>query len=170
MKVIQAVPLTKEAFAPFGEYYDMVSPTGYALQGELHSFYPDRISEFYSGRVAFSPMTVKKPSKMTVTQLEYHTTTPEMLFPMNDDMVIHVAPASGGKPVTALTQAFIVPKFTLVKIRTAIWHLAPLPLHEPVLNVVVILPECTYANDCTVVPLGEEEQFEIVCPPDQKNI
>ena len=26
----------------------------------------------------------------------------------------------------------------------------------------MILPECTYANDCTVVPLKEEEQFEII--------
>lgn len=26
----------------------------------------------------------------------------------------------------------------------------------------IILPECTYANDCTVVDLPEDQQFEII--------
>jgi len=29
------------------------------------------------------------------------------------------------------------------------------------LTAMIILPECTYANDCTVVDLAEDEQFEI---------
>ena len=43
MRKIQAMPLDREAFAPFGEYYDMLHPSGYALAGEIHKFYPDRI-------------------------------------------------------------------------------------------------------------------------------
>ncbi len=54
-----------------------------------------------------------------------------------------------------------VPRGTLVKISTAIWHLAPLPAHEEELQAMIILPECTYANDCTVVDLKKEEQFVI---------
>lgn len=99
---------------------------------------------------------------MTVKAVEYHTTTPEMILPLNDDMIIHVAPASGGTPVTGLTEAFVIPRGTLVKINTAVWHLAPLPVHEEELHAMIILPECTYANDCTVVELKEEEWFEIV--------
>ena len=57
---------------------------------------------------------------------------------------------------------FIVQKNTLVKINAAIWHLAPLPKSADELCAMIILPECTYANDCTVVPLKEEEQFEII--------
>ena len=30
------------------------------------------------------------------------------------------------------------------------------------LTAMIILPECTYANDCTVVDLTAEQQFEIV--------
>ena len=30
---------------PFGVYYDYLNPEGYALEGEIHKFYPDRISE-----------------------------------------------------------------------------------------------------------------------------
>ena len=84
-----------------------------------------------------------------------------MILPLNDDMIVHVAPASAGTPVPELTKAFIVPKGTLVKIHTAVWHLAPLPVHEEELQALIILPECTYANDCTVVDFKEEDQFII---------
>ena len=99
---------------------------------------------------------------MLFRSVEFHTTTWEMIMPLNDDMVLHVAPASAGTPVPDLAQAFIVPKNTLVKINAAIWHLAPLPKSADELCAMIILPECTYANDCTVVPLKEEEQFEII--------
>ncbi len=161
MRKIQVMELSREAFAPYGEYYDMLHPEGYALEGEIHRFYPDRLSESSVTRVAYSPIEVKKEERMIVKAVEYHTTTPELILPLNDDMIIHVAPASGGCPVTELTKAFIVPCGTLVKIRTAIWHLAPLPVNAETLHAMIILPECVYANDCTVVELDETEQFEI---------
>ena len=77
-------------------------------------------------------------------------------------MILHVAPASAGMPVTHLAKAFLVPKHTLVKMNAAIWHLAPLPATKEQLTAMIILPECTYANDCTVVDLPPEQQFEIV--------
>ena len=136
MRKIKAEPLTCEAYAPFGTFYSMTDPRGYSLNGELHRFFPDRMAESY-------------------------LTTPEMILPLNDDMVLHVAPASAGTPVPELTKAFIVPKGTLVTINTAVWHLAPLPVSEPELQAMIILPECTYANDCTVVDFPEEDQFVI---------
>ena len=162
MKTIKAEPITNEAFAPFGQFYTMDKPQGYALCGELHSFYPDRINADSTHRVGYSPIIVKKPEKMIITQQEYHTTTWEMILPLDDDMILHVAPASAGTPVTDLAKAFIVPKNTLVKMNSAIWHLAPLPANNQQLTAMIILPECTYANDCTVVDLSEEQQFEIV--------
>ena len=33
---------------------------------------------------------------MVITQQEYHTTTWEMILPLDDDMIIHCAPASAG--------------------------------------------------------------------------
>ena len=113
-------------------------------------------------RVGFSPILVKKPERMIITQQEYHTTTWEMIMPLDDDMILHVAPASAGTPVTEHAKAFIVPKHTLVKMNAAIWHLAPLPAKNPQLTAMIVLPECTYANDCTVVDLPAEQQFEIV--------
>ena len=162
MKTIKAVPISNEAFAPFGQFYPMDAPKGYALCGELHSFFPDRLVADSQHRVGYSPIVVKKPEKMIITQQEYHTTTWEMILPMDDDMILHVAPASAGTPVGQYAQAFIVPKHTLVKLNAAIWHLAPLPASKEALTAMIILPECTYANDCTVVDLPADQQFEII--------
>lgn len=162
MKTIKAVPITHESFAPFGQFYPLAAPQGYALEGEIHRFYPDRLTACAGGEVGYSPIVVQKPEKMHITAVEYHTTTCEMILPLTDDMVLHVAPASAGVPQPQLTEAFLVPRHTLVKLNTAIWHLAPLPAAQASLTALIILPVCTYANDCTVVSLAEDEQFEIV--------
>lgn len=162
MKQIKLELITHENFAPFGQFCDMSHPNGYALCGELHQFFPDRITADSEHRVGYSPIVVKKPQRMIVTQQEYHTGTWEMILPLDDDMIIHCAPASAGAIVTDHVKAFLVPKHTLVKMNAAIWHLAPLPANNEQLTAMIILPECTYCNDCTVVDLAEDEQFEIV--------
>lgn len=161
MRTIKVSKLTKEAFAPFGEYYKMDKPEGYSLNGEIHSFFPDRLIAHQGAKIGYSPITVKKPDKMLITQVEYHTTTAEMIMPLNDDMILHVAPPSAGKPVPEFTKAFIVPKHTLIKMNACVWHLAPLPKSKDELIAMIILPECTYMNDCKVVSLSKDEQFVI---------
>ncbi len=161
MLQIKAEPITNENFAPFGRFYNMAQPQGYALKGALHSFFPDRLTANAMCNLAFSPILVNRPEKFIITQQEYHTTTWEMILPLNDDMIIHCAPASAGKSVNEFAKAFIVPKNTLVLINAAIWHLAPLPATKEQLSAMIVLPECIYANDCTVVDLTEEQSFEI---------
>lgn len=161
MLEIKVEKITNENFAPFGRFYNMSEPGGYALQGEIHRFFPDRLTAGASCNLAFSPIMVKKPERMIITQQEYHLTTWEMILPLNDDMIIHCAPASAGKSVNEFAKAFIVPKNTLVLINAAIWHLAPLPVSKDELNAMIILPECIYAKDCTVVDLAPDQYFEI---------
>ena len=162
MRQIKIEKLTAEAFAPFGRFYNMDDPDGYALEGAIHKFYPDRIRDAYTGHVGFSAIRVRKPEKMIIDSVEYHTTTSEIILPLNGDMILHVAPASAGTPVTHLTKAFLVPKGTMVQLNAAIWHLCPLPAEVDELHALIILPECTYANDCPVVQLAADQQFEIV--------
>lgn len=162
MRQVKIEKITRDAFAPFGEFYEMGNPDGHALCGAIHKFYPDRMTTACSGRLAFSPLVVKKPEAMVITQQEYHVTAEELILPLDDDMILHVAPASGGAVVTEYAKAFLVPKNTLVKLKAAIWHLAPLPAAKEQLTALIILPECTYAKDCPVVDLSADEQFEIV--------
>ncbi len=163
MKTIKLEKLTKEAFAPFGQYYDMITPDGYPLTGEIHRFFPDRLTAgTYNTNVAFSPILVKKPEEMLITAAEYHTTTCEIIMPLNDDMILHVAPPSAGKPLPEYTHAFLVPKNTIIKMNACVWHLAPLPANADELCAMIVLPECTYMNDCTVVDFSDDEKFVIV--------
>ena len=98
---------------------------------------------------------------MIVSQAEYHNTTGEGVFVIDDDAVIHVAPPSNRVIVPEKTEAFIVPKGTLVKLNTGVWHLAALPVHNDLLHVMIILPERIYANDCIVCDYPEDRQVEI---------
>ena len=160
MREVKAVKINAADFAPYGTFCNMTEPEGYPLTGEIHKFYPDRISGTCTGSMAFSPIAVRKDERV-VKMAEYHTTTWEGIVALDDDMIIHVAPASGGTPVPELAKAFIVPKGYMVKINAAIWHLCPLPLNNYELHAMIILPECTYANDCTVVEFEEKDWFKI---------
>ena len=125
MLKIHVEPLKKESFAPYGAYTDFLHPDGYALCGDLHHFFPDRLLQYASGPI------------------------------------LHVAQPSGGVPIPDQTHAFLVPRGTMVRINAGVWHLCPLPVDEQTLFCMIALPECTYTNDCTVVPLSAAQQFEI---------
>ena len=163
MRTIKAVPITTENFRPYGSFASILAPKGNCFPGD-NTFYPDQVElNVQGGRpITFSPLTVKKPERMIVTQAEYHTTTGEGILVLDDDAVIHVAPPSNREIVPEKTEAFIVPKGTLVKLNTGVWHLAALPVHIDLLHVLIVLPERTYANDCVVCDYPEDRQFEIV--------
>ena len=163
MRTIKAVPITVENFRPYGSFTSMLEPKGNCFPGD-NTFYPDQVELNVQGGkpITFSPLVVKKPERMIVTQAEYHNYTGEGVFVIDDDAVIHVAPPSNKVIVPEKTEAFIVPKGTLVKLNTGVWHLAALPVHNDVLHVMIILPERIYANDCTVCDYPEDRQVEIL--------
>ena len=160
MRTIQAKPLTADAFRQYGTFWSAVDGEGYGLGGGFFTFYPDRIAVSSEKRIGFSTLKVSKPEKYIVEELEYHKTTWEMFMPLNDDAVLHAAPKSGGDVVTELTEAFIVPKGTMVKLDAAVWHLAAMPVNVEELQSLIVLPEGTYMNDCTKVALNDEQKFE----------
>ncbi len=164
MRQIKAQPLTLEDFAPFGCFASVMEPKGEALHGEIHSFYRENSRYFYEGKlpVGFSPIVVKRPDKMVITCAEYHNKTCEAIMPVNDDMILHVAPAGGTDPVPEKTKVFIVPKGTIVTLYPGVWHLCPLPKSESVLHALIVLPERTYVNDFFLENFAEKDCFEIV--------
>ena len=159
MRTIKAKPITVENFAAYGSFFSILEPSGSCLG----NFYNDKVLLPVSGDmpVAFSPLVMDKPEKMIVSEVGYHNTTGEGILPLDDDVVMHVAPPSK-EPVPELTEAFIVPKGTIVKINTGVWHMGVLPIHQDQVHVLIVLPERIYKNDCTVVTYPEESQIEIV--------
>lgn len=100
--------------------------------------------------VGFSSLICKKTEKMLVTVVEYHDYTPESMIPLDDDVILHVAPASKGL-VPEQTKVFIVPKGTRTKINAGVWYMGMLPVYNDEEHILIVLPDRIYNNDCKVV-------------------
>ena len=113
MRELKATKINAADFAPFGTFFSMTEPEGYPLHGEIHKFYPDRISGTCMGSIGFSPIAVHKDERI-VKAAEYHTTTWEGIVALDDDMIIHVAPASAGAPVPDVYKRQPLPRQTVI--------------------------------------------------------
>ena len=158
MKTIKAKPITVENFSYYGQFTNLIDPQGYSLG----DFFHDRVRMNMAGNMnlAFSPLVVHKSEPRIVSQAEYHNTTQEGILCLDDDVILHVAPPSK-EPVPELTEAFIVPKGTLVCLNLGVWHLSAMPINLDTAHVLIVLPERIYLNDCIVVDYPEERQVRI---------
>lgn len=158
MKTIKAKPITVENFSYYGQFTNLLDPQGYSLG----DFFHDRVRMNMAGNMnlAFSPLVVHKSEPRIVSQAEYHNTTQEGILCLDDDVILHVAPPSK-EPVPELTEAFIVPRGTLVCLNLGVWHLSAMPINLDTAHVLIVLPERIYLNDCIVVDYPEERQVRI---------
>ena len=96
MKTIQAVPVTHEAFRPYGYIANIADPSGeYAMSETLPAFHRDMVLAPMADHapIAFGSLKVNK-RPMVVADVEYHTNACEVMMPMDDDMVMYAGPAS----------------------------------------------------------------------------
>ena len=163
MKSVKAEELSVETFLPFGFYANMLDPDAEKIGKEPIEFYRDMAQQDLGGKaiVSFSTCRVEKRA-LVVDVTEYHTATGEGCLPLDNDILIHVGPASpGAVPPLDKIRVFRVPQGTMVVIRPGIWHHAPFTVDNKPANVLIVLPERTYANDCIVVELKKADQIGI---------
>lgn len=148
MRELKVKKLQKETFCSYGDFYDLMNPAGYSLG----DFYHDRVLfPAPSGQsVAFSALVCTKQDANIIDSAESHSYATELLVPLDGDVIIHVAPPSVG-PVPELTEAFLVPKGTMVTLRVGVWHLAPFAVQDGDTHLLIGLPERTYKTDCELV-------------------
>ncbi len=165
MRTVKVKELSLESFAPYGTFGDMINPDALKLGEEPIEFYRDMVPvDFGVSNIGlFSVCRVlKRPPVVDVT--EYHSGCGEGNLPLDGDILIHVGPASanGVVPVEDF-EVFRVPKGTFVSIKPGVWHHAPFAMDTDCVNTVIILPERTYANDCFVYEIPEDDQIQIEC-------
>ncbi len=158
MRELKVKALQKETFCNYGDFYDLLSPSGYSLG----DFYHDRVPfpAPCGQQVAFSALVCSKRESNIIDSAESHSYATELLVPLDGDVIIHVAPPSV-IPVPELTEAFLVPKGTLVTLRVGVWHLAPFAVQDGNTHLLIGLPERTYKTDCEIATY-EEDQYMIV--------
>lgn len=164
MKTIKAEPLQVEAFLPFGFYANMINPKTEKLGTPPIEFFRDMV-QMDMGGVAIPSFSICRVEKrdFVIDVTEYHMSTGEGIMPLDNDILIHVAPASPVKtpPPLDKIRVFRVPKGTMVVLRPGVWHHAPFTVNEKPSNVLIVLPERTYARDCAVVEIAKADQIQV---------
>jgi ureidoglycolate lyase len=164
MRTVKVERLTTDGFLAFGFYADILNAKSEKLGTPPIEFYRDQVQQDLGGatRVSFSNCRVeKRPLVIDVT--EAHSVCGEGALPLDNDMLLHVAPASppAAGPDLDKVRVFRVPAGTMVVLRPGVWHHAPFTPNQRPVNVLIALPERTYANDCHVVKLPKAQRIAI---------
>lgn len=163
MKKIYIKKLTLDTFKIYGSFSNLINPKAPRLGPEPIEFYRD-IEQLNLGKTNIASFSVARVTKRTlvIQKLEFHNNSEEGVLPIDGDVLIHVALATrnGEVPLDRI-EVFLVPKGTLVTIRPGVWHHAPFAFGCEYVNVLVVLPERAYANDCFVSMIPEGEQMVI---------
>lgn len=156
--------LTLEAFRSFGTFVNMLNPDTEAIGDGPVKFHRDMALlavQHPRSLPAFSVCRVEK-RPLVVDISEIHNYTAEGSMPLDADALIHVAPATpNGVCPKDRIRVFRVPKGTFVTTNAGVWHHAAFAYKADILNMLIVLPERTYANDCIVVSFEKHEQVYI---------
>ncbi len=165
MRSVPVRALDLGAFEPFGTFTQLIdNPRIIAALPRPVVFRPDMIQLPLAGSTtaSFSLCRVE-PRDLVITGGEYHNSASEGILPLDEDILIHVAPPTNprlGIPVDQF-EVFRVPVGTMVVLRPGTWHGAPYAAGDKPANVLVVLPVRTYAVDSASTRLEPEQQVTI---------
>jgi ureidoglycolate lyase len=165
MKTIQAKKLTKEGFAPYGTYENLLDNAANAAKSTLKDeFYPDLLTLNFGTSTSPSVCVCRIPrvERPIVTFIEAHKFTCEGLLPLDADVVIYVGILSNGELDSDYLEAFYVPKGTFVKFEPLIVHGRQFVFETDEAHALCLLPQRTYYNDLIIKQLPVEEQVEVL--------
>jgi len=167
MTTLPVERLTLENFQEFGGFRDMLNPVAEMLGAPPIEFFRDMIQQTLgSGQIVSYSNCRIGPREPVIDVVECHSYTAEMLMPLDADVLMWFAPASvpdAGFPGEK-ARAFLVPKSTMVVIKPGTWHHGPFAVGSEPVNVLVALPERTYANDTRTIVLEGGDRRLIASP------
>jgi ureidoglycolate lyase len=164
MRTVKVKELEAKEFLPYGHYANLLAPALEKIGSPPIEFFRDIIQQDLGigGAASFSTCRVEKRD-LVVDVTEFHSRAAEGIMPIDNDVLIHVAPATppdSGFPIDKVV-VFRVPKGTMVVLRPGVWHYAPLTVNDAPAHVLIVLPERTYANDCQVFQLPDADRVRI---------
>jgi ureidoglycolate lyase len=160
---IKVKELNIENFGKYGTFSKLINPNTVKIGEQPIEYYRDITSVKMNSQNSVSCSVCRVTKRLEVIDtLEYHSYCEEGILPLDSDVYIHVAPATpiNDIPVDRI-EIFRVPKGTIVTLKAGVWHHAPYVIDSEVANVVIMLPERTYVNDCFVYKIPEQQQIQI---------
>jgi ureidoglycolate lyase len=164
MKTAKIEELGLKEFQSFGFYVNHINPITERIGGPPIEFFRDMVQLDLGSASIGSFSTCRVERRVFVIDVsEYHSSVGEGILPLDNDVIIHVGPATlpdSSVPIEEI-RVFRVPKGTLVVLRPGVWHHAPFTVDDKPANVLIVLPERTYANDCHTTKLHGEDRIKI---------
>jgi len=164
MREVKVEQLTLEAYKPFGTYANLINPTDEKLGAAPVEFFRDQLQIEVDGNNSWSYSCCRVQKRENVIDiLEFHTGCGEVVLPLDQDILLQVAPATASENDIPLDKmrVFYVPKGTAITIKSGVWHWGPFATEDTPANILINLPERTYANDCVVKELAKEDHIKI---------
>jgi ureidoglycolate hydrolase len=161
MKTIKYSDVDASKFSKFGYICNLLKPEGERISDDSSVFYRDMIQlGYYTDATASVCQLAKRP--MIIEGAEYHSLCGEVILALDGDIIIPIAPALPDQRSPAeFFEAFYLKKGTMVYLRQGVWHSAAFPVDSATVNLLIILPERTYAKDCHVMDFDEAERIMI---------
>ena len=162
MPKVKVKELSKEAFSIYGDYADMLNPRVTVLVKSRSCFTGICCSSLWDAAPMFHFLFVLCISGRSLSIVLNIIIIVGNHYSSGRDILMHVAPAvSDDQPPVDQIEVFHVPKGTLVVTNPGVWHQAAFPYNCKKVNILCILPERTYMNDCHLRSLPEDNLVEI---------
>ena len=162
MKNIKVEELSLESFNEFGTFKHCIEPTTEYFGEDPVRFYRDMVQQDLGTKTitSFSVCRVL-PREYEINISEYHSHCGEGILALDNDIIIHVAPAAGNGdlPVNKM-RVFKVPMGTMVALKPGVFHHAPWTANDKAANALIVLPPRTYANDCIVIEHNDDQKIK----------
>lgn len=162
---IKVKKLTKEGFERYGSYINLVDNDRAKLGEAPNEYYRDLMPSYTATTVNSGAICRVKNMPMIIKEVEYSNSFEKTMLPLDGDIVIFVGDGSvKGDPIPLKKyESFLVPQYTLVKLRIGVWHHAPFAHNErPFTNVLIMSRPRFYVNDIFATELPEEDFIRIV--------
>ena len=137
-QLLHLEPLTKEAFAPFGDVLEVAGDPDKIINQGLCGRYHDRAQiDILDGRAGISLFNAEpRQFPITLDMVERHPEGSQAFLPMSfDPFVVVVAPDENGSP--SRPRAFLTEAGQGINYARGTWHGVLTPLHVPGLFAVV---------------------------------
>lgn len=157
MQGLRIEQLSKESFEQFGYYADFSNPKNEYLGKAPVEFYRDILQMYSNSNISSFSVCKVSLRAFKVDSTEYHSKTCEVTMPLDGDILVHLAPATNGEIPFEKMRIFRIPKLTMFVIKPGVWHGAPFTTQDEKVNILVVLPERTYVNDCVCIDIEEQK-------------
>lgn len=159
--VLHPEALDAASFSKIGSFVDLMTAADtYAGQPTDAGFFPDLLRLTNNGKDISISITKVNGTPETLTTAELHSDCCEGILPLDGDVYLCAAPPFWYLKLEE-SRLFRVPKGTFVKLKPGAIHSAPLSVTGAPVNVLILLPERTYSNDCQFMELTPDQQMTV---------